>query len=66
MNDSSPSIAGILALDSGPTASTQNRAVTTSPVSVRTCQAKVASSRTMLITRVPNEMSRRRSKRSAT
>ncbi|SIN37840.1 Uncharacterised protein [Mycobacteroides abscessus subsp. abscessus] len=56
----------MLAVDSAPVAITQNRAFTVSFRSVRTVQRSRSSSKTAEVTRVPQRISRRRSKRSAT
>ena len=56
--ESSPSIGGMFAFDSGPTAKITKRADTTSPVSVRTSHRSVSSSRIASVTRVPKVMSR--------
>ena len=59
-------MSGVVTADRQPVAMTQNRADTSSPWSVVTCQRPVVSSKAAAVTRVSNWMSRRRSKRSAT
>jgi hypothetical protein len=44
----------MLAADSAPTATMTKRALTTSPLSVRTVQSSVLSSKTTSTTRLPN------------
>jgi hypothetical protein len=66
VNDSAPSIAGMLADDRQPVAMTTNWADTSSPASVRTVQRSAASSNVALVTRVSKRMSGRRPNRSAT
>ena len=63
---SRPGMSGMFAVDNAPVAMTQNRAVTSSPLSVRTVHDICRSSSTAEMTRVWQRMSRRRSNRSAT
>ena len=63
---SRPGIDGILGIERQPVAMIRKAAVSVSPRSVVTFQRMAPSSRTALVTLVPNSMSRRRSNRSAT
>jgi hypothetical protein len=61
-----PGKSGVNAADSGPVAITTKRALTDSPVSVRTVQRRAVSSNTADVTRVLNVIPSRRSSVSTT
>ena len=65
-NVSAPGIGGLFTSDRQPAADTRNRAETVAPSDVSTIQRFRSSSKRARSTRVPNCMSPRRSKRSAT